>query len=129
VTQSQSDGQRETAGKVRLAQLRRMGIDPSPAEFAIHQAISTCVCAGVDNLFEQAEKWLCRLKDANDLARIYPEPAFSQVIMERWLTFCKKAMEQGQWSTKMAFFPKLLAKTGLGYGYVARYLFRHVRSG
>jgi hypothetical protein len=127
VTQSQSAGQRETAGKVRLAQLHRMGIDPSPSEFAIHQAISTCVCAGVDNLFAQAEEWFCKLKHVNDQMRIYPEPAFSQVLIERWLTFCKKAVEQGRWSTKVVYFPKLLQATGLGSGYVVKYFMQQLR--
>lgn len=129
ITQRASAGQRETAGKVRLAQLRKMGIDPSPAEFAIHQAVSTCVFTGVDNLFARAEEWLCRLKDANDRARIYPEPAFSRLLVERWLTFCKKGMEQGQWSTRMAYFPKLLAKAGLGYRFVICYFLQQLRSG
>ena len=129
ITQSASVGQRETAGTIRLAQLLKMGIDPSPAEFAIHQAVSTCVCTGVDNLFAQAEEWLCRLKDVNDRTRIYPEAVFSRLLIERWLTFCKKAMEQGQWSIRMVYFPKLSAKTGLGYGYVMRSLVQHMRSG
>lgn len=128
VTQKQSTGQWETAGKVRVTQLNRMGIDPSPAEYVIHQAISTCICAGVDNLFERAEEWLCRLKHVNDQTRIYPEPAFSRVLLERWLTFCKKAVEQGRWSNKAVYFPKLLKATGLGSSSVVRYFMQQLRS-
>jgi hypothetical protein len=126
VTQSAASGQRETAGKVRLTQLRRMGIDPSPAEFEIHQAVSTCVSSGVDDVFARGEEWLCRLIDVNDRSGIYPERAFAQVLVERWLTFCKKTVAQGQWSSRAVYFPKLLKKTGLGGGYVARYLFRQL---
>ena len=129
ITQRASAGQRETAGKVRLALLRKMGIDPSPEEFAIHQAVSTCVCGGIDDLFPKAEEWLCRLKDANDRARIYPEPAFSRVLVERWLTFCKKAVQQGHLSPKVVYFPKLLRKSGVGSGYVLNYLVRNLRNG
>lgn len=129
ITQSASAGQRETAGTIRLAQLLKMEIDPSPAEYVIHQAISTCISTGVENLFPRAEEWLCKLKDANDRTRIYPEAAFSRLLIERWLTFCKKAMEQGQCSIRMAYFPKLAAKTGLGYGFVMRYLVQNLRFG
>jgi hypothetical protein len=129
ITQTLAAGQREAAGKVRLTQLGGLGISPSPEQFAIHQAVSTCVCTGIDNLFTRAEEWLCLLKDANDRAQVYSEPAFSQVVMERWLTFCKKAFEQGHWSMKVFLFGKLMKKTGLGYGFVAGYLLRQLRNG
>ena len=128
ITQSQSAGQRETAGKVRLMQLRHLGIKPSPEEFAIHQAISTCVVTDLDNLFAQAEEWLCTLKDANDRAGIYPKPEFSLMLMARWLTFCKKAFEQRCWSPRIFIFPKLMKKTGLGYGWVMGHLYQQLRS-
>lgn len=129
ITLSSAAGQRETAAKVRLAQLKLMGIDPSPEEFEIHQAISTCICTGVDNLFARAEEWLCRLKQMNDQKMIYPEPAFSHGLVERWLTFCKKTVEQGRWSARVIYFPRLLRATGLGSGYVARYLLQQLRNG
>jgi hypothetical protein len=129
ISQRASVGQRETAGKIRLAQLRKMGVDPSPAQFEIHQAVSNCDCSGVDNVFFRAEEWLCKLKDANDQVKMYPEHAFAQVLLERWLTFCKKASAQSQWSPKFVYFPRLLNKTSLGGKDVVRYLFRQLRGG
>lgn len=128
ITQRASAGQRETGGKVRLALLRQMGIDPSPEEFEIHQAISTCVCIGVDNLFVRAEEWFCKLKDVNDRTRIYPEPAFSRVLVERWLTFCKKGVQHGHLSPKVLYSPKLMRKCGLGSGDVLRYFWGQLRN-
>jgi glycosyltransferase involved in cell wall biosynthesis len=128
ITQSASAGQRETAGKARLIQLNKMGIEPSTEEFEIHQAISTCQFSGIDNLFSRAEEWLCKLKSVNERVKRYPEPAFSQVLFERWLTFCKKATEQRYWSTNVLYFPKLMDKTGMGYRYVLRYILTQLRN-
>ena len=122
ITQSQAAGQRETAGKVRLAQLGRLGIEPTQEEYEIHQAVSTCVCSGVRDLYPRAEAWLCKLKRANDHMRLYPEPAFSRVLLERWLIFCKKGVEQGRWSSRAFYFPTLLQTIGLGSGDVLNYL-------
>ncbi|HJV64636.1 MAG TPA: glycosyltransferase [Geomonas sp.] len=126
VTQSQAAGQRDTAGKVRLALLRGMGIEPSRGEMEIHQAIATCCCDGIGDLFARAEAWLCKLKTVNDEARIYPEPAFSRMLMERWLVFCKKAVGNRHLSLKPLYFPKLMKKTGLGSGFLINYFLQHL---
>lgn len=126
ITQSAAEGQRYTASLLRLRQLQKMGIEPTMAELEVHQAISTCVCDGVDDLFRRAEEWLCKLKDTNDQAQIYPEPFFSQILLERWLTFCKKAFSQGQRSAGMVYFPELLKKLNLGGVDVIRYVFKQM---
>jgi glycosyltransferase involved in cell wall biosynthesis len=126
ITQSQAAGQRDAAGKVRLLQLERLGIEPSAQEMEIHQAISTCCSVGVDNLFARGEAWLSKLKSANDRSRVYPEPAFSRALVERWLVFCKKSLQQGHWSPRALYFPQLLKQTGVGRGFVLNYLLRQL---
>ena len=127
ITQRLAVAQRDAAGRVRVRQLRRMGIEPTEAEMEIHQAISTCICTGVDGLFPRAERWLCRLKEINDRTGAYPEPAFSRTLVDRWLTFCKKGIEQGVWSARVLYFPDLMRATGLGRGYLVSYVMRRLR--
>lgn len=128
VTQSAALGQREAAGRVRLMQLSRLGIEPTLAEFEIHQAVSMCVFDGIDDLFARAEEWLCKLKETNDRLGVYPERAFSRTLVERWLTFCKKAFMQGQFSTRGIWFPQLLDRCGLGYDFVIGYMLRQLKT-
>ncbi|UFS72706.1 glycosyltransferase family 2 protein [Geomonas sp. RF6] len=128
ITQVAASGQRGTAGKVRLRQLRALGIEPSPEEMEIHQAISTCCCDSVTDVFVRGEEWLCRLKSLNDQAGYFPEPAFSHTLLERWLVFCKKGVSRGHLSPRALYFPRLLKETSLGYRFVASYLLDQLKN-
>lgn len=126
VSERMSETQLNSAAKLCLQQLRALGIEPTTEEFAIHQAIATCKFAGIDTIIEKADAWLCKLKAANDHQKEYAEPAFSKVLVEQWLTMCKKANDRGIRSRHM-FFAKILKVTGLGWRYVFCYLFKHLK--
>lgn len=125
VTKTFASERVQAAGEIRARQIRKLGIEPSPQELAVHQAISDCEFHGSAELFEQAGAWLSKLKEANDVRKIYAEPAFSRVLVDVWLTACKKAIDQGVWSPCMVR-PAILKKTGLGWGYVIRSVLRHL---
>jgi len=125
VTHRMAEGQRQMAGKIRLSQLLSMGISPSRREFELHQAISTCSYPELPDLFRLAEDWLCTLKSVNDASGIFPDGAFSRMLVERWLTFCKKGISAGRCSPRMLFFHRLSKATGLGMGFLARFCLEH----
>jgi hypothetical protein len=95
-----------------------LGVDPTTEEFEIHQRISNYLVKGDRDFFEKAESWLCQLKDVNDQNKIYPEPYFSAVLMERLVTLLKKMIEQKILPKGFWLRPRLFQKTGLGWVFV-----------
>ena len=128
VTQCLSNEQVETAGRVRLQQLQAVGIELTPEEFQLHQAISICQPLGIEDLFRKTDQWLCKLKKCNDEKKIFSEPELSRVLLERWLTFGKKCFSRSGASRRYLFgAPDILRATGLGWGGMARVLYERVR--
>jgi glycosyltransferase involved in cell wall biosynthesis len=128
ITQRLSGEQVETAGRVRLRQLRDAGFEVSSDEFRLHQAISICDPLGIEDVFRKADQWLCSLKRQNDEKKAFAEPGFSRVLLERWLTFGKKCFSCSGASRSYLFrTPDILRETGLGWGGIARVLFGRLR--
>ncbi|MES1939161.1 family 2 glycosyl transferase [Salinisphaera sp. T5B8] len=50
--------------------------------------------------------WLEKLLQANERHQIYPEPAFSNMIVHRWLFACRKAARTSSWLTVAVEFSK-----------------------
>lgn len=88
------------AGIVRMSLLEQLGIRPTPEEFELHQSLSTLNINPEKEWVNQTEIWLRKLKDANEKALVYQEPAFSQVLASRWLLACNVGAVLGMWSWK-----------------------------
>jgi len=128
VTQRLSPEQVETAGRIRMGLLADAGIAPTADEFLVHQAVSICDPLGINEVFPKVDQWLCRLKQHNDRAKVFAEPDFSRVLLERWLTFGKKCFWRGGPSRNYLFrTPEILKATGLGWSGMARVLYRRLR--
>jgi glycosyltransferase involved in cell wall biosynthesis len=120
-------GQRESAGRVRLSLLHNLGLEPEAVQFEIHQRIGNYLVNGDRHFFEKADEWLCILKDANDRCKVYPEPHFSAVLTERLVTLLKKMLEQKVFPKRLVVAPRLFRKTGMGWGFVARFFYSYGR--
>jgi glycosyltransferase involved in cell wall biosynthesis len=119
--------QRAAAKQIRLAQVENLGIKPTNAELELHQSVSTLEFQASKRFITQVDAWLQRLQAANEKTCIYPEPAFSRVLGERWFAVCNAAPALGLFTWKMFWrsplsraadlrFKKkvrLLVKTGL----------------
>ena len=81
----------EHAGRVQLAGLRKLAIEPDPDEMALHRAISSGPVLPQRRFVEACEGWLLRLQAANQALNAYPEPAFAATLAERWMTVCESA--------------------------------------
>ena len=96
--------QMEAAGRLREAQLRRLGLRPTAEELEIHQAIADGLFRA-DHLFlVQSEVWLLSILRANHQKRIYPEPEFSQVLAQRWFEVCNTIATQMGLKAGIAFW-------------------------
>jgi glycosyltransferase involved in cell wall biosynthesis len=98
------------AGKVRLVQLHNLGITPTAEEYNIHQSISQWRFKTDRAFVGKTEKWLCKLINANVGAKVYPEPAFSAVLCERWFEVCDALTELGPWTLKKFMLSPLSRK-------------------
>lgn len=88
------------SGRVRQAQIARLGIQPSAEEFEIHQYLAQSDFQASRGFLTRAGTWLCRLHDANRIKGVFPEPAFTHVLAERWFLTCRAAIQLGSWAWK-----------------------------
>jgi glycosyltransferase involved in cell wall biosynthesis len=78
----------EVANKIRLSQISQLGITPTKAEFEIHEDLSYYKFGANEDFRFSAKAWLEKLQDANLKMKIYPEPAFSNVLASYWYIVC-----------------------------------------
>lgn len=118
--------QQGTAERVRRTLLFALGIDPTDEEWQIHQALALCRIGRDRTLFRRADRWLCRLTAANRATRSFEETAFTRMLVERWVTFIKKGIEEtGAWQ-ELLHLPSFIGKSGLGWWHAAGFLLREV---
>jgi glycosyltransferase involved in cell wall biosynthesis len=77
------------AARIRRRQLEGLGIRPTDEQAALHEAISTWSWARTESSLQDAEAWLCLLRQANRTHAVYPEPEFSTIVGERWMAMCR----------------------------------------
>jgi len=124
VTRSCAEQQMQSAGKVRLSLLKKLGLEPDAQEFEIHQMLSALtrpIRFGFQSLpvacqLDSIDRWLCRLKEGNDRHAVYPEPHFSRMLIERWVgVCCLNYIASGNWSPRLFVSPRLFSLTGAGW--------------
>jgi len=102
-----------SAKLVRLAQLERLAIRPTEEELALHQALSTWQFRATPDFIGASLAWLCKLKAANEVAGIYPEPVFLSVLGQRWSALCATATHLGLWTLRTFWCTPLSTGAGL----------------
>lgn len=129
--------QMESAGKVRLRLIRELGLEPAPEEFEVHQVLSALTRPlrfpfqdlPAARQLERIDRWLCKLKKANDRTGIYPEPQFSTMLIERWVGVCLvNYLAKGIWSWRLFRAPEVFALTSSGWRYTFSFLSRRIRT-
>jgi glycosyltransferase involved in cell wall biosynthesis len=124
-----NEEQIQASGMTRLKQIKKLEINPTEEEFNIHQAISLCKAWDNSNLFfDQVDSWLCKLKAANDAKRVFPEPAFTKVLIYYFIAlFNKSPLSARQWVPKL-IRSKLLNMRGMEMNYVIAFIAQLVRN-
>lgn len=74
----------ESANRVRLYQLHKLGIFPKKHEFAIHQAISYWQFKSDKKFVNDARLWLKKLFIANFNKNYYHQLTFFKVLVKKW---------------------------------------------
>jgi glycosyltransferase involved in cell wall biosynthesis len=84
-----------TTERIQIARFRQMGIDPTPAELETHRMLFTWQFAHRCESVQRLDAWLRKIHQANRNSRLYPEPAFSQGLAERWYRICRSCAPLG----------------------------------
>ena len=95
-----SDIQSQNSIKIRTAQLKNIGIDPTNEEIKIHCTTRSQNNENVKEFIDMADGWLNKIKKADETAKFYIEPEFSYVLYSRWLTICQANTTLGFWLFK-----------------------------
>ncbi len=102
-----------SARLVRLTQLEHLGIRPTEEELVLHQALSTWQFEATPDFIGASFTWLRKLHTANHASRVYPEPAFLNVLGQRWSALCATATHLGLWTFRTFWRPPFRANAGL----------------
>jgi glycosyltransferase involved in cell wall biosynthesis len=110
---------RKLADNVRARVLKRLGLQPTPQELHLHNAIARGDLEKTRDFVSQATHWLRRLHQTNETTRIFDPAALAGELDLRLMNVCEHAAVLGpavwrQWR-RTAFSPKrghwrLLAK-------------------
>ena len=95
--QREQEDQHRAAMLVRRRLLERLGLQPSVAELALHQAISASRFQPTRELVAAAERWLRALAEANRRAGRYDKAALARLLAARWYTLCRLSTALGPW--------------------------------
>lgn len=99
--------------KIRMEQLKALGLKPKKEEFALHSSLSRYSYSKTESYMKQSNAWLCKLRGANMKRNIYPERVFSLVLGEKWRYVCYSASDVGFLKRCKIFFESPLRKYAL----------------
>ena len=107
--------QKDSGNIVKLAQIKKLGINPSKEEIILHYGLSNSNLKRQRDFVQATENWLRKLCAANRAMRCYPEPAFSKGIAERWYRTCRRSQELGPWTCKIFWSSPLSSCVDLAF--------------
>ncbi|MGI6387384.1 MAG: glycosyltransferase family 2 protein [Desulfomonilia bacterium] len=112
ISTSSSNEQALAARRIREHIVRELGVAPTKSELKLHDKISSELYECGKPYVKSASTWLSKLRQANNSAAVFPEPAFSEHLCNRWFSICKQASALGIW-TLLAFYQNDLSRNHL----------------
>lgn len=105
--------QEDTASRVRLAQINKLGIYPCQEEIILHNDLSNRNFKNQQDFVQASRNWLQKLHKTNCAMKYYQELAFTNVLAERWYMVCRRAQKLGPWTWKTFWSSPLSSFTNL----------------
>jgi len=123
VSQVMSVEQKESLKRVRLTQIRKLGIEPTNKEIEIHQNLSHY--SENNNSFspKEVDEWAIKLLKANACKKIYHEEELIRVLSGRWVALYVNMIRKRNISMEMLKYPSYLKGTKWGKGLIIKELF------
>lgn len=102
--------QNESANYIRLKQLTELGIEPTQDEKLIHCQVGFWEFSDDKSFLIESDIWFRKLIEANSLKKVFPEPMFSTVMVEKWFDIYKSTNYLGT-TIVLNFLANLMYKT------------------
>lgn len=98
VTRIHNNIQKKNTEKVIVMLLNSIGIQPTEDELIYHNMLKYGHFQDKKEI-EKVSKWIDKIRAANEKSRIFPEPALSKELAQRWLTLCRSSWhnDSGIW--------------------------------
>jgi glycosyltransferase involved in cell wall biosynthesis len=88
VGESQKDKQQDSSLLVRVYNINKLGLKPTPMEKELHQKLSSWIPLNGTNEVLATGKWLLKILNANKSLGIYDPSALSTIVGEKWAIIC-----------------------------------------
>ena len=91
------DSKQRSADMVRLQWLNKVGVQPTEEEMILHRHLSLGTAPlplSVNNI-EKCNAWLLKIRSANLLTKIFPEPELSKELSNCWFMVCNQSTSLG----------------------------------
>jgi glycosyltransferase involved in cell wall biosynthesis len=108
---------KKNADQIRLNELKKIDIYPTPEELELHSSLSFKSLSrtySLETFLEKEKNWLQKIKQANLKYLVYSDDALDTVIQNRWFEICY--VNSSLLSLKLAFIPTFsptIKKVGL----------------
>jgi len=89
--------QNKSANKIRVGQLKELGIELDKYNVELHHSISSYKFLPTRFYVINAKHWLEQLFYANNNSHFYPDYAFRIELAQRWWLICRNAISLGPW--------------------------------
>lgn len=97
LSKTKHDLQQSLVNQIVRSQLKKIGVDPTENEMAIHRTNDTYRGVDVKKFIISREKWLLNLIQKNDNTGVYDKRVFRRVMGKMWLRTCKSNTSLGLW--------------------------------
>ncbi len=101
--------------RVWLTLFKQIGIVPTEAELAVHQAIYQWNFQLTKSYIEAAETWLAKIQQANAETLIYDSAALAHFLGDRWFILCYAATGLGFWIWQRFWRSSLVAAADVSW--------------
>lgn len=83
------------ASRTRLVLLKRLGIEPTPQETAVHCQMIELSKPITKEFIQESAEWIQKIKIHNQQTGVFPEPEFSDILDSHWFRVCRLGARHG----------------------------------
>lgn len=87
-SESNREAQLRSLKKIHAEEIKRFGLEPSEEELNLHLSFALFSLPTEPSFITDIERWLLKLKQANDKKRLYPTKDFDHLLSTYWLRVC-----------------------------------------
>ena len=101
VTQIHNQDLRDLTYRVQSRYFEQLGLQLSDDDVNTHVTLTFPTIPDslrTPDFIEKTDQWLQKLRAANQKKAVFPEPAFSSILAQRWFFTCRQASHLGWWA-------------------------------